>query len=885
MKNITTFVLVITLLAFNNLQAQFPGCPAVTATDQQGLANSQNIINLDCNASCVDLVATPFHAGATTSYTVNSIPHTPPIAYNEPGGNAISVNTDDVWSSVINLPFKFCYFGQTYEQCKIGSNGTIKFGNPSGTRQEWSFTASLPSSTLTDRGDVFGIYHDIDPSVNGTVKWYLVGQAPCRILCVVYNNLAQFSCTSKRSTHMMVLYETTNAIDVYVEKKELCTGWNGGRAIIGIQNPNNSAEAYVAPGRNSSPTWQVSTPEGWRFNPNGAPIYNVEWLVNNQVVSTNATFNVCPSQSTTYEARATYNKCDGTTVVATDFITVNPPANAPNITPTIVQPRCNLANGSVTINATGGTPPYQYSTTNSNFNNTNTYNNLSDGIYTFYVRDNSGCVSNVQVNLQSPDRIVFDIDTVINVKCFGLNTGAINLAVTGGSGALSYSLNNGASQNSGNFTNLTAGTYNIKVTDPAGCLVEENITISQPTKLDFVLDYTTPSVCNQSNGEIMTSITGGITPYSYTLNGLNVPNNDVLNLPGGNYTFIAQDGNNCKDTLSVVVAITSTVQSVILNVKPVTCFNGTDGEVTLSSNGGTAPYSYSINGIINNTPTFSGLSAGNYTVVTSDFHGCTVETQITVNQPDELIAEITPINDICIGTTIDIAVNAQGGNGGNQYLWATGQTTQFITDTPSSTTTYSIVVTDSKGCTDTANFTVNVLPLPIANISPEFTEGYPGVQVTFNNNSAHANQFNWDFGNGNTRVTTNLNPVSDYFQNVGDYMIVMTASNGICQFSDTAYVKVVPIPDPEIFVPNIFTPNNDGANDTWGLDLKFVNNVEVFIFNRWGNLMSTITDPAGRWDGKSNGQDALEGTYFYKYIIRDLKGKEHEGHGFFNLNR
>lgn len=307
---------VLTFLSFVGF-GQFPGCPDVDAGPDQTLA---------CPGLSTTLTAQPIISGLTTTYTAGPIDYTPPIAYNAPGGTPISVSTDDVWSPNIQLPFNFCFYGQTYTTCRVGSNGAIKMGGGNNNTHPWSFNSSVPSNNLTNAGNIFGIYHDIDPSVSvpnggGTVKWYLLGQAPCRIFVVSFYEMAHFSCNNLRSTHMMVLYETTNVIDVYVEKKETCSGWNGGRAVIGIQN-NNGSQGVAAPNRNTGP-WTVSTPEAWRFTPNGAPTYDVSWLQNGQVVSNSTNLNVSPNQTTTYTASVTYTPCaGGQPVTVVDDVTV-----------------------------------------------------------------------------------------------------------------------------------------------------------------------------------------------------------------------------------------------------------------------------------------------------------------------------------------------------------------------------------------------------------------------------------------------------------------------------------------------------------------------------------------------------------------------------------
>ena len=267
------FIWIVTIFFYVNFgHAQFPGCPDVDAGDDQ---------TLTCPGLCTTIIAAPIVSGLTTSYTVSSVDYVPPIAYNAPGGTPISVATDDVWSPTIQLPFNFCYYGQTYTSCKVGSNGAIKLGPAPGFDfHPWDFNSLVPSPVLNEAGNIFGVYHDIDPSVpvaggGGQVRWYLLGAAPCRIFVVSFYEMAHFSCNNLRSTHMMVLYETTNVIDVYVEKKQTCNAWNDGNAVIGIQN-NNGNQGLAAPGRNTAP-WTVNIPEAWRFSPAGTPTYTVTW--------------------------------------------------------------------------------------------------------------------------------------------------------------------------------------------------------------------------------------------------------------------------------------------------------------------------------------------------------------------------------------------------------------------------------------------------------------------------------------------------------------------------------------------------------------------------------------------------------------------------------
>ena len=134
-----------------------------------------------------------------------------------------------------------------------------------------------------------------------------------------------YACTSIKYTGMMVLYENTNIIEVYIQEKTLCSSWNFGNAIVGIQNATGT-QAVVAPGRNGLDTDWVTTNEAWRFVPSGNALTSVKWYegtdTNGPVVGTTDTISVCPTATTTYTAEITYALCNGTTLVETDQTTV-----------------------------------------------------------------------------------------------------------------------------------------------------------------------------------------------------------------------------------------------------------------------------------------------------------------------------------------------------------------------------------------------------------------------------------------------------------------------------------------------------------------------------------------------------------------------------------
>lgn len=295
-----------------------PGCPSIDL--------GADIVLPECVDPCLplDVTADFFDVGSTTSYTVEAIDFCPPYPFTV--GTPIFVGTDDVFSDVIPLPFDFCFYGNVFNQAVIGANGLISFNTALANNYcEWSFDQAIPSPEATLGGiynnSINGAYFDIDPGEGGTISYAVLGASPCRTLVVNFNEVPLFSCTNLRCTQQIVLYETTNAIEVYIKEKPVCPGWNAGNSVIGLQNATGTM-GVVPPGRQTG-AWSASN-EAWRFNPTGASIVSIEWFQQGLgVVGAGATLQVCPTTDVqTFVAEASYLRCDGVEVVVSDIVSV-----------------------------------------------------------------------------------------------------------------------------------------------------------------------------------------------------------------------------------------------------------------------------------------------------------------------------------------------------------------------------------------------------------------------------------------------------------------------------------------------------------------------------------------------------------------------------------
>jgi len=802
---IKSLIIAITILFTSNIHSQTNfACPFIDAGPDQ---------TFDCINPCVTLIANYQEIKETTSYTVDSLPYYLPIPYGQAGGTGVSVNTDDVWGPIITLPFPFCYYGQTFTTCKIGSNGAILFGPATGGGSHpWSFSASLtPTSGINGAGHVLGVYHDIDPSVCGNIKWYLVGQAPCRQFIVAFDNICHFQaqCHVLKSRHMMVLNEGTNYIDIYVENKPICTTWNGGNAIIGLQKINQAQGGIAAPGRNTDPDWEVTVPEAWRFKPAGQELQSIEWFDGNTLLAAGDTVQVCPTQTTNITAKLTFTVC-GTSVIST-----------------------------VSDNVVLSTTP-------------------------------NG------VNLQTQ-----------NILCHGDNTGSISLTPLQGEPPFTFQLDNNPTQTTGNFTNLPAGNYTVSVTDAIGCITTLNPTLTQPDPLSISLVSTTNTTCNLINGKFTVATVGGVSPYMYSVDTfLNVSTTGIFeNTWPGNFFIQVEDANGCTDTISVFVGAEQAITAQIQNPQNVSCFGGNNGAFEVNAYGGPTPYTYSLNGA---TPTsianYVNMSAGNYTVTVTDSNGCVFTVNQQITEPELLQVTLPSTSTFCVGESFSYNATVTGGTQPYLYLWNTMSTANPLNVTPTTTTTYSVKVTDSKGCEAENSLTQTILPIPVAkaNVSPK--EGLEPVNVTITNQSSNSTSYVWNFGNGTSQTTTNLSSLTIPYPNAGTYYITLVASNGYCSNTWTDSVKIYPVL--EVDVPNVFTPNDDNSNDGYSIITKNATDIEAIIFNRWGNKIVEITDLNYLWNGKTpDGSEVPEGVYFIKYKVTSYFNQEKSGQTFLHLIR
>ncbi len=808
------------ILGINNLKSQAPGCPNVTVS-----ATSNTV---GCTTPCTTLSAGAFNIGQTTSYSVSSIPFAPPYPICGPG-TGVSVNTDDVYSPVINLPFPFCFFGNTYNQCVIGSNGVISFDvSQANGYCNWSYSASCPSSSLPNPA-IFGVYEDIDPSLGGSVTYTLIGSAPCRMLVVNFCNVPYFSCGSSSGTayYSMVLYETTNVIEVYVQSRVPCIGWNSGNGVIGIQNAGGTI-GYTPPGRNTG-AWTASN-EAWRFTPTG-PLINgpIQWFDNTGLIATSNTVQVCPTSNTTYTAVTTYTRCDGFTITVSAPITINNSYTVTNNSPICAGQTLSLSVTGAPANATyTWTGPSGFTSNLQNPVITNTSPNQS-GNYTVTIGNggnNCNVVTNVTIIGQGATTI-----TPSTTLCPGSNF-SLTANTAGGNPNLNYNWlgpggfsSNQQNPTINNVSTPNTGTYSLTVSYVSGTL---NCSSNYTTSLYVIPIYTPVATANQTvcvgdNATISATATSASSyswsgPNNYTSTSQsNVIANAQTNYSGTYTVYAIFNAGTVSCSTSTITNITILPKmNFTLPLNPNICPGdpiSINGPAGASSFTWTNPYGQVVSNQQNlNIPNANFGMSGVYTLSLQPNGGCVSSNTTNVTVLTPISFSIVPSDiTLCKGDSATTFAMCIGGSGVYTYQWFPYSGLYFPSGfanivKPQQSTYYTIIAND-VACpqqTITSNFWVNVLPLPTPNFIYDKIEGCKPLCVKLNSNSQPPSiNTIWDFG---YNLYANGDSVNYCFNKPGVYPVKVSLidSNGCKNTVQAPFsINVFPRPEPAIY----FNPN------------------------------------------------------------------------------
>ncbi len=675
------------------------------------------------------------------------------------------ISVDDIYSGVLPIGFTFNYYGVDYTSVVIGPNGTVCFDlTLAGAYDPWPISAALLGNT-SKLNNICGPWCDIDISTpdGGTITYSLTGVAPNRKYIVTFCNDRMFSCTDQITSTQIILYETTNNIEVHVATKPICATWNSGRAIIGVQNATGTA-ATVAPGRDF-PASYVCTDEAWRFVQDAsgtsytvssipyAPIpfasSSIYWYneTTGAYLGTGLTQTVCPTSTTTYKAGAL--GCADTsfgyyTVSPAPFFTVSLSSTDPSM--------CEVCDGTITVS--GFTP----------------------GLL---------------------DTIDYEMGGVPQPTVYAVANAAGEVTITG--------------LCDGTYDNFV-GRQGICASVPAG-----PITLSNPGITISGFTPTAQSICGACDGEI---IVNGLYPshaftLNYNYNGVPQPPISTITTATGNillsglcegvYDNFVASYSGCTTPPAGPVSLFGPPPpaAIITNVVHPSQCGFCDGSLTLRA---VAPFSsdtinYSFNGspqppfitsaLGDSTIYLPGLCSGIYSAMTIKIGRCVTNVlgMEELIDPPLTASFDTTLRLGCNGDTVFFH-NGSSSTGALHYVWNFGDGN---TDTASNPyhvygegTFHVSLLATNHSCYDSAtmDFTLGHPLTSTFSNSPSLLCQHEAV--TFTNESVGATGYLWSFGNG---ATSTVSDPSYTYNNSGKYTISLVASNDIPCY-DTAYASV-----------------------------------------------------------------------------------------------
>lgn len=367
--------------------------------------------------------------------------------------------------------------------------------------------------------------------------------------------------------------------------------------------------------------------------------------------------------------------------------------------PTGIVATATTTNDDISVLATGGTPPFEYSLDGSIFQTEPLFENLPNGDYTVTIRDANGCTATATVTVYVGPLLVQQISAGA-ISCHDGSDGTLTVTVAGGVAPYQYSLNGVDFQDSNVIGGLSAGTYTVVVVDDSGNTSTEIATVSQPPVI-------TLNVAVNLNA-ITANATGGTGVLEYSLDGQNFQQTNTFGgLANGDYTVTARDANGCTATATATVAVPPLVILSLTVAGEILCA-GETVSVLVSAAGGVPPYAYRLDGGVYQTDSlFENIGGGQHEIMVRDAAGTVLSSQSLV------FAEPDPISATAAVVGKDATITSTGGTPPYLYALDGGVPQDSNTFPDLSNGAYIVTITDANGCTAVVAFDVNYIALSI----------------------------------------------------------------------------------------------------------------------------------------------------------------------------
>jgi large repetitive protein len=544
----------------------------------------------------------------------------------------------------------------------------------------------------------------------------------------------------------------------------------------------------------------------------------------------------------TYEVTATdINGC----IIETTITLIEPTPLAQTGTPFVYPSGDNiscfgLSDGSIDYDVTGGSPGYVYSWSSTQV--TQDINGVPAGTYTVTATDINGCTIDTTIVLVEPDPLAQSTTLSIypsgdNISCFTFNDGSIDYIPSGGSPGYTYvwSTTDGSGLTAGSEdqSGLTAGTYQVVMTDVNGCQQTTTVTLVQPTELTLGL---TPSIYlggfNISgcipDGWIDATVNGGSPGYTYEWTPNGESTEDLANLPADTYSVTVTDINGCVITEDITlidpptITLTTNVTSDY-NGQDVSCVGSTNGSGVVNPLGGAVPYSYEwtdVNGVVVGTnQNVINIGAGTYNVLVTDANGCTETETLTLVDPPVIVLDAAVSSNYngqdvsCFGAEDgSISLDVSGGTPAFTFTWRDEFGTPVSTSedpTGLGAGTYEVFALDANGCLLT--LTIEITEPEQLLVTTEVTSDYNGQDVSCfqaEDGSVAANvtggtpgyTYSWTDGAGTIGNTQELTTIVGS----GNYGVIVTDINGCIAIAGITVTQPTPVTASTEILSNYF---------------------------------------------------------------------------------
>jgi len=369
--------------------------------------------------------------------------------------------------------------------------------------------------------------------------------------------------------------------------------------------------------------------------------------------------------------------------------------------------------GNITVTASGGVPPYEYSRNGVTWQALNIFSGLSPATYTIYIRDANAptaCIATDTITVSQPTqvRIITEIADNTNQNCYGDANGVITLDAIGGTGTLQYSIDSAKTFFTTKvFSNLPGGNYYPFAIDDNGCMDQGGVqVIDDPLPL-ILANYSQVDILNcfdAAEGQVVIEAQGGTAPISYIMDEADTNQTGIFTgLMQGNHDIQIHDARGCRKDTSIFISSPPEIIIAPPDITHVTtCWGDPAGAFTMHVSGGTGVIEFSLDGgPFQTDSTFTNLPGGDYIVTIRDALGCLVPTIVTIISPDSIATDTIIISPVtCYGDT-DGSIEVRGSGGTAPYDYtlnpgAVSNTTGIFTSLPPGT--YTVIVEDAQAC-------------------------------------------------------------------------------------------------------------------------------------------------------------------------------------------